>query len=127
MTLRVANWRISSAIFRAISKLVYPFGIPSSDPQTPNNVDFWCKLSSLFVFAEPQERCFELFRIPNSQIFRGLCSWTTVWKDYSTHSTQTTQLHNSFSPCYADRKTDTPKKFLDTALTRSHSDVELNC
>ena len=31
---------------------------------------------------------------------------------------QTPQLHNSFSPCYARQKTGTPKKLLDTALTR---------
>ena len=41
------------------------------------------------------------FVIPNSQ---------------NSHIPQTPQVHDSFSPCYARRKTGTPKKLLDTTL-----------
>ena len=40
------------------------------------SLDFWCKLSSPFVVAESQKRCFELFRMENSQIFSELHPWT---------------------------------------------------
>ena len=43
------------------------------DPQTLKSVDFWFKLSSPFVVAEPQEWCFELFRMQNSHNFLELC------------------------------------------------------
>ena len=32
-------------------------------PQTLKSVDFWCKLLSTLLVAEPRERCFELFRM----------------------------------------------------------------
>ena len=61
--------KMSSAVSRAILKPVYQFGMPNTDPKLPG---FWCKLSSLFVVTEPQEQCFELFRMENSQkIFQG--------------------------------------------------------
>ena len=59
--------RLISAVSRAILKLAYQFGIPNSNPQTLKSVDFWCKLSSAFLVAEPREWCFELFRMQNSQ------------------------------------------------------------
>ena len=37
------------------------------------SVNFWCKLSSSFVVAEPREPCSELFAMQNSQYFLGLC------------------------------------------------------
>ena len=92
------------------------------DPETLKSVDFWFKLSSPFVVAEPQERCFELFRVQNSHNFLELCPWNPLGGASSTPLPpplpQTPQLHNSFSPCYARQKTGTPKKLLDTALTR---------
>ena len=57
----------ASAESRAILKPVYRFGIPNSNPQTLKSVDFWCKLSSTFLVAEPRERCFELFRTQNAK------------------------------------------------------------
>ena len=44
---------------------------------------FWCKLSSPFVVADPQERSFELFRMQISQNFPGRCPWTPLRKSYS--------------------------------------------
>ena len=73
-----------TAVSRAILNPVYQFGIPNSDLQTPKSVDFWCKLLSLFGFAEPQERCFELFRMQNNQNFPGLCPLTPLGRAYST-------------------------------------------
>ena len=52
---------------------------------------------------DQRERCFELFRIQNSQNF-----------SYSTF--QAPQLNNGFPPRYARQKTGTPKNLLDTAL-----------
>ena len=49
----------SNAVSRTILKLVYRFGFPNSDPQTLKIIDFRCKLSSLFVFAEPREMIWE--------------------------------------------------------------------
>ena len=72
-----------SAISRAILKLVYQFGIPSSNPQMLKSVDFWCKLSSTFLVAEPRQQCFELFRMQNSQLFPGFHPWTPLGKAYS--------------------------------------------
>ena len=97
----------SSAVSRPILKPVYRFGIQNSDPQTLQSMDFWCKLSSPFVIAEPRERCFELFRMQNSKNFPGLCPWTPLGKAYS--ASQTSQLRNGFSPRYARRKTGTPQ------------------
>ena len=73
----------SSAISRAILKSVYQIGIPNSNPQTLKSVNFWCKLSSTFFIAEPRQRCFELFRMQNSQKFPGLCPWTPLGRVYS--------------------------------------------
>ena len=64
-------------------KLVYQFGIPNSNPQMLKSVDFWCKLSSTFLVAEPREQCFELFRMQNSQKFPGFCPWTSLARAYS--------------------------------------------
>ena len=74
---------IFSAISRAVLKLVYLFGIPNSNPQMLKSVDFWCKLSSTFLVAEPREWCFELFRMQNSQTFPGFCPWTPLGRAYS--------------------------------------------
>ena len=108
-------WSITSAVSRAILKPVYRFGIPNSDPQTLKSFDFWCKVSSSFVVAEPREQCLDLFRMQNSQNFLGLCPWTPLGRDCNVP--QTPKLYNRFSPHYAGRKTGTPKKLLDTALT----------
>ena len=94
---------IASAVSRAILKPVYRFGIRNSNPQTLKSVDFWCKLSSLFLVAEPRERCFELFRTENSHKFPGFRPWTLLGRAYS--AAPDSQLHNG-----------TPKKLLDTAL-----------
>ena len=64
-------------------KLVYWFGIPNSNPQMLKSVDFWCKLSSVFLVAEPKEQCFELFKTQNSQKFPGFCPWTPLGRAYS--------------------------------------------
>ena len=92
---------------RAILKALYQFGIPNSDPQTLKSVDFWCKLSSPYVVAEPRERCFQLFRMQNSQNFPGLRPWTSLGRTYSVP--QTPQLHNGFSLRYTRRKPALPK------------------
>ena len=63
-----------------------------------------------------------LFRMQNSQNFLGLCPWTPLGRACS--APQTTQLHNSFSPCYTCRKTGTPKKLLDMALISSKFQVK---
>ena len=70
--------RLASAVFRAILKLTYRFGIPNSNPQTLSSVDFWCKLLSMFFVAEPRGRCFELFRMQNSEKFPGFRPWTPL-------------------------------------------------
>ena len=72
-----------SVVSRAILKPVYRSGIPNSNPQTLRSVDFWCKLSSTFLVAEPRERCFELFRTQNSQKFPGFRPWTPLGRAYS--------------------------------------------
>ena len=85
------------AISSAILKLVYRFGIPNSNPQTLKSVDFWCKLSSMFLVTEPREQCFELFRMQNTQNFQGFTPglhWGGL-----TVPPQTPWLHNGFSPC----------------------------
>ena len=46
-------------------------------------IDFWCKLSSPSVVAEPWERCFELFRMQNSQHFLGLRFEAPLGRAYS--------------------------------------------
>ena len=74
---------VGSAVSRAILKPVYRFRIPNSNPQTLKSVDFWCKLSSTFLVAEPRERCFELFRTQNSQKFPGFRPWTPLGRAYS--------------------------------------------
>ena len=73
----------SSAVSRDILKPVYRFGIPNSNTQTLKSVDFWCKLSSTLLVAEPRERCFELFRTQNSQKFPGFRHWTPLGRAYS--------------------------------------------
>ena len=55
----------SSVVSRGILKPLCHFGIPNSDPQTLKSVDFWHKLLSPFVVAEP-------FKMQNSQKFPGL-------------------------------------------------------
>ena len=72
-----------SVVSRAILKPVYRSGIPNSNPQTLRSVDFWCKLSSTFLVAEPRERCFELFRMQNSQKFPGFRPWTPLGRAYN--------------------------------------------
>ena len=72
-----------SAVSRAILKPVYRFGIPNSNPQTLKSADFWRKLSSAFLVAEPRERCFVLFRMQNSQKFPGFHPWTPLGRAYS--------------------------------------------
>ena len=76
-TNRVGAYYVS-VVSRAILKAVYRFGIPNSDPQTLKSVDFWRKFSSPFVFAEPREQCFELFRMQNSRNFPRLRPWTPL-------------------------------------------------
>ena len=51
--------------------------------QTQTPIDFWCKLSSLFVVAGPQWQSFEQFRMQNNQQFPGLCPWTPLRRAYS--------------------------------------------
>ena len=71
-----------SAVSRAILKPVYQFGIPNSDP--PNYQINLSKNRKLTLHTlvpqcvEPQEGCFELLRMQNSQNFLGLCSWTPL-------------------------------------------------
>ena len=108
-----------SAKSRAILKPVYQSGIPNTNPQMLESVAFWCKLSSTFLVAEPRERCFELFRMQNSQKFPGFFTPGPHWGGL-TVLPQTPQLHNGFSPCYTRRKSGTPKKLLDTALMFKH-------
>ena len=50
--------------------------IPNSEPQTLKCADFWCNLSSQLVVADSRERCFQLFKMQNSQKFPGLRPWT---------------------------------------------------
>ena len=76
-----------SAVSRDILKPLYWFGVPNQDSQTLKSVDFWCKLSSPFVVAEPQYQCFELFRMQNNQNFLGLCPWILWERAYSTKNT----------------------------------------
>ena len=47
------------------------------------SVDFWCKLSSTFLVAEPRGQCFELFRTQNSQKFPGFYPCTPLGRAYS--------------------------------------------
>ena len=72
-----------SVISRAILKPVYRFGIPNSNAQMLKSLDFWCKLLSMFLVAEPREQCFELFRMQNSQKFPGFRPWTPLGRAYS--------------------------------------------
>ena len=123
LTQRVVNWRISCAISKAILKLVYRFGIPSSDPRT---LRLWCKLSSPIIVAEPRQKFFELFRMQNNQRFPGLCPWTPLGKVYFSLPPRLPSCRTVF-PRYTRPKAGTPKKLLDMALNRSHSEVELNC
>ena len=69
---------------------------------------FWCKFLSPFLVPEPQEQCFEIFRMQNSQKFPGLCTWTPLGRAYNTPNPPT--------PTYTGQKTRTPKKLLDMAL-----------
>ena len=68
----------SQCISRAILKPVYQFGIPNSMHQMLKSIDFWCKLSSTFLVAEPRERFFELFRMQNRQKFPWFHPWTLL-------------------------------------------------
>ena len=104
--------KMSSAVSRAILKPVFQFGMPNTDPKLPG---FWCKLSSLFVVTEPQEQCFELFRMENSQKFSRALPLDTTGEGLQ-HSPHTPQMHNGFSPRYTHRKTRTLKKLLHTKL-----------
>ena len=67
-----------SVVSRAILQPVYQFGTPNSYYQTLKSVDFWCKLLSLLVVAEPQEQCFELIRMQTCQNFLWLYLWTPI-------------------------------------------------
>ena len=67
-----------SVVSRAILQPVYQFGTPNSYYQTLKSVDFWCKLLSLLVVAEPQEQCFELIRMQTCQNFLWLYLWTPM-------------------------------------------------
>ena len=77
----ISKFLENSDVSRAILKPVCQFRIPN--PQTLKSVDFWCKLSSTFLVAEPRERCFELFRTQNSQKFPGFRPWTPLGRAYS--------------------------------------------
>ena len=112
----------NSAVSRAVLKTAYRWEIPNARSQTLKSVDFCCKLSSPFVVAEPRERCFEQFKMQNSQNFSGLHPWTPLGKVYCTllhlrlHC-QPCQLHNAFSPCYISRTPGPHKKLTDRART----------
>ena len=75
---RHSQYRIQSYFKAGI-----PVWDPELKPQTLKSVDFWCKLSSTFLVAEPRERCFELFRTQNSQKYLGFCPWTPLGRAYS--------------------------------------------
>ena len=77
-TLQIKQVYKVSAISRTILKPVYQFGIPNSNPQMLKSVDFWCKLLSTFLVAEPRQQCFELFKTQNSQTFPGFHPWTPL-------------------------------------------------
>ena len=107
---------LSSAVFRAIFKLVYRFGIPNSNPQMLKSVDFWCKLPSTFFVTEPREWCLSYSECKIAKNFQGFAPgphWGGL-----TVLPQTPLLQNSFSPCYVHWKSSIPKKLLDTALVR---------
>ena len=53
---------------------------------------FWCKFLSPFLVPEPQEQCFEIFRMQNSQKFPGLCTWTPLGRAYNTPSPPSPRL-----------------------------------
>lgn len=54
---------------------------------------FWCKFLSPFLVPEPQEQCFEIFRMQNSQKFPGLCTWTPLGRAYNTPSPRPLDSH----------------------------------
>ena len=74
---------VTSAVSRAILKPLYRIGIPNSNSETLKSVDFWCKLSSMFLVAESRERCSELFRTQNSEKFPEFRPWTPLGRAYS--------------------------------------------
>ena len=81
---KIFSWFFTtSAVTRAILKPVYRFRIPNANPQTLKSVDFWCKLSSMFLVAELREQCFELFRTQNIQQFPRFHPWTPLGRAYS--------------------------------------------
>ena len=61
--------------------------------------------------AKPQERCFELFRMQNSQIFLGLCPWTPL-----TAPPSDSPAAQWFFSLLCLLKNRYPPKLLDTAL-----------
>ena len=105
-----------SVVSRATLKLIYRFGIPGSDLKTLKSVDFWCKLSSLFLFAKSLESdVLSYSECKTAKIFLGFVPWIH-WEGLTAPHPQTTKLHNSISPYYARWKTSTPEKLLDMAL-----------
>ena len=78
----------SSAVSRAILKLVYRLGIPNSGAQTLKTVKInYSKDRQMTIHAlvpqcaEPWERCFELFGMQNSQNLPELHPWTPPGED----------------------------------------------
>ena len=108
-----------SAVSRAILKLVYQFGIPNSNPQMLKSVDFWCKLLSMFLVAEPREWCSELFRTQNSQKFPGFYPWTPMGRAYST-GPDSVAAQRFISSLHSSKNQHAHKKLLDAALTDNH-------
>ena len=66
----VADWRISSAVSRAILKPVYQFGIPSSDPQTLKSADFWCNVSHCSLSQNHESDVLSYSECKIAKIFR---------------------------------------------------------
>ena len=95
-------------------KLVYQFGSQTQTPKCSkvliSGVSF-CQ-RSLLQSQESDVLSYSERKIAKN--FQGFAPGSH-WEG-STASSQTPRLHNGFSPCYACRKTGTPKKLLDTAL-----------
>ena len=101
-----------------------PVWDPKLRPQTLKSVDFWCKLSSPFIVTEPQEQCFELFRMQNSQHFPGFHPWTPLGKAYS--APQTHQLHNIFLLTILAEKSAPPKNcWIQHWWAENHNNLHL--
>ena len=83
--------------------------------QTQTPIDFWCKLSSLFVVAGPQWQSFEQFRMQNNQQFPGLCPWTPLRRAYSPPP-RLTNYTTVFLLTMLAEKPAPSKKLLDSVL-----------